>query len=522
MKKIYLICISMILLVAMLLPMTGCGNNTNQDGDGVTTGSIKITAVDLGYGVEWLREIIAAYEDENPGCTVELEVTVDGGSLASKIRTKANDNDLVISTGAFFNSQAEGYLYDLSSLLNTTQEGYDVPLSERMNKDLLEYYKASDGKYYQLPWVYGYNGILYNKTTIDAALGAENYTLPRTSDEMTELCERIKSTGVAPFVLSTEVPYWQSVLVGMYYQYQGEEEYNKFYEGYYLKNGTYTKATSENYREFLESQIGVKKAADVVYSWLGEKEFAHSKSGYMNYQQAQNVFCGLGYGTDMTKAAFMVCGDWFYNEMKESIDRATEVNGGCDVRVMKVPVISSIVERLENKNMTEAQLREVIDAIDAGAKSVAGVSDKDFATLYSARFSSTSAATSHVMAIPKMKNSEHKYELTLKFMNYVFSYTGQELFSYELNGITMPYGYEPTGVYGEYADSRLECMGNLADFNVITEGHNSPLYYIGGMDIIAGYYEKDAFNKTKNGEAYFQSCIELSYNNKDKVLPLIR
>ena len=81
MKKIYLICISMILLVAMLLPMTGCDNNQTQNGDGVTTGSIKITAVDLGYGVEWLREIIAAYEEENPGCTVELEVTVDGANV---------------------------------------------------------------------------------------------------------------------------------------------------------------------------------------------------------------------------------------------------------------------------------------------------------------------------------------------------------------------------------------------------------------------------------------------------------
>ena len=65
-------------------------------------------------------------------------------------------------------------------------------------------------------------------------------------------------------------------------------------------------------------------------------------------------------------------------------------------------------------------------------------------------------------------------------------------------------------------------MGSRKDFTVITEGHNSPLFYIGGMDIIVGYYEKDAFNKAKNAQQYFDSCVTTSYNNKEKVLPLIK
>ena len=518
-KKI--ICLSLAVLTTLMA--ASCGSKQGSTVE-PTTGTIKVTAVDLGYGVKWLEEIIDAYEQDNPGCYVDFESTVDGSALASKIRTTANDNDLVVSTGAFFTSQADGYLYDVSEIFTTTQDGWDAPLIDRMNKSISDYYRASDGKFYQIPWVFGYNGILYNKTVLDYTFGEDNYELPKTTDEMTDFCQSIlnKQKGVVPFSLSTEVPYWQSVLVGMYFQYQGEEEYNKFYEGYYKKDGAFVKATKDNYSEYLNSQTGVLKSAEVVYEWLGEKGFAHKSSAHMNYQQAQNVFCGLGYGADMTKAAFMVCGDWFHNEMADSIAKAEETQGGCDIRVMKVPVISSIVERLENKNLTDAQLSEIIAAIDAGATSYDGVSENDFKTLVKARYSSTSTATSHVMVIPKMKKTRHYYGLTKQFINYMMSMAGQELFSYTLNGLAMPYGYEPTGIYGPYADSILENFGNRRDFTVITEGHNSPLHYIGGMDIIVGYYEKEAFNQSKNAQAYFESCVTASYNNRNKVLPLIK
>ena len=128
-KKI--ICLFLAALTTLMAASCKARQNSTVE---PTTGTIKVTAVDLGYGVKWLESIIEAYEQDNPGCYVDFNKTVDGGSVASKIRTTANDNDLVVSTGAFFTSQADGYLYDVSDIFTTTQEGWDTPLIDRMNK----------------------------------------------------------------------------------------------------------------------------------------------------------------------------------------------------------------------------------------------------------------------------------------------------------------------------------------------------------------------------------------------------
>ena len=202
----------------MTAVLAGCKPDTTISE--ATTGSIKVTIVDKGYGVEWLYAIKDLYEQEYEGCTVEIAETNDAAALASKIRTNANDNDLVIicgATSALCAEQNDGYLLDLTDVYETVQDGYDVSAKERMNKSVRAYYESDDGKFYQIPWVQGYSGILYNKTVIDEALGT-TYTLPRTTDELYLFCEQLENNGVTPFALSTAVSYWNYFLVPLYYQ----------------------------------------------------------------------------------------------------------------------------------------------------------------------------------------------------------------------------------------------------------------------------------------------------------------
>ena len=172
--------------------------------------------------------------------------------------------------------------------------------------------------------------------------------------------------------------------------------------------------------------------------------------------------------------------------------------------------------------MDETTLRLVIDAIDNGETSYAGVSENDFNRIKTARFSACSPSTSHSMVIPKMKNGTRKYTLTKQFLNFMLSKDGQEMFTYTLNGITMPFGYTAEGVYGSYADSIYYAMGDASTFNIISEGHNSPLFYVAGLDIVGGYYEGNVYDTDMSPSQYFANRLRTCSQQASRIIPLIR
>ena len=139
--------------------------------------------------------------------------------------------------------------------------------------------------------------------------------------------------------------------------------------------------------------------------------------------------------------------------------------------MIKMPIISSIVDTLENKNMTDAELSAVIDAIDAGATSYPGVSEKDFNRLVEARRMVYSATFDHCVGIPaKAKNKD----LAKEFLKFMASDMGQAIYAQHLNGLSMAYGYEPTGSVNSFVQSRNEIVDNMIP---ICLDFSSPLVY---------------------------------------------
>ena len=126
--------------------------------------------------------------------------------------------------------------------------------------------------------------------------------------------------------------------------------------------------------------------------------------------------------------------------------------------MIKMPIISSIVNTLENKNMTDAELSAVIDAIDAGETSYPGVSQKDFDRLVEARRMVYSATFDHCIGVPaKAKNKE----LAKEFLKFMASDMGQAIYAKHLNGLSMAYGYEPTGTMNSFVQSRYDIVENM-------------------------------------------------------------
>lgn len=510
----------MVLVLSFILtaPAFVCPGVINAKADGYLTGNIKITILNKGYGVDWLYALKEAYEEKYYGCTINInEETVDS-AVTGKLSSTANENDIIITTGALFSLQYDGYLLDLTDIYQTAQEGYDVPAIDRMNDSLKEFYATDDGKYYQIPWVTGYWGMAYNKTVIDDALGEGAWSFPNTTDELKAISAALNAEGVAPFILTTTQSYWSMFMVNMYYQYMGKEAYNNFYKGYYLKDGEYVAATDETFEEYLRSQKGVEKAASVAYELLSTSGFAHPDSTKVDFQTAQNMFCGRDNGSGID-SAFMVNGDFMFIESASIIDQT-----GDDVRMGKFPVLSSIVERLDKKDMTDEQLSKIISAIDAGATSYMGLGSKDFERIKDARFSSSASGTSHVIAIPKMKGGTVKYDLSKQFINFFLSREGQDIFNEASQGFFSPF-YEPTESYSNFADSIIESMNDVKEFNVISAGLNSPLYYIAGLDPIVGYYEgkclAEAASNRRDPQAYFNECVQNCYTKRGNILPLI-
>ena len=63
-----------------------------------------------------------------------------------------------------------------------------------MNPYVYEAFKDEEGKLYLMSWADANTSIFYNKSTLDEIYGENNWSLPRTTDELISMCTEIKDT----------------------------------------------------------------------------------------------------------------------------------------------------------------------------------------------------------------------------------------------------------------------------------------------------------------------------------------
>ena len=440
MKKILLkLCCIAFAVAFSVVAFAGCGGIQRQKKAESLEGVIDIELFDGGYKTAWLDDIIKAYKKINPKASVIVTPTVNTPSSAALISAERSSMDIVMVNANHFTSALEGKLYDLSENYEYTPPGESKKVSEKISPNLLEFYNQ-DGKYYHLPWANAVVSLVYNETAMDEALGKGAWSLPRTTDELLELSKRLKSAGVYAFTFSVNngqnymdtylVPAWMA-------QYMGVEEFRKHSAGYYRNaEGNYEFATVGKQDQLLEN-VGKLKAMEVLYNLIRKSNgYAHQFAGDMNFMQMQQTFCGWGYGSDKKAVAMTAGGDWLESEVAFMLEDRPQT-----IKMMKVPVISSIVERLEDKTMSDETLCAVIDYVDGKTTAApANVSEKDIARIREARSSYTSLSFIHTAVIPQ--TSQNK-TLAVDFLKFMVSDQAQMIFSQALNGVTMPYGFDP-------------------------------------------------------------------------------
>ena len=437
--------ISLVMAVVMLAAVptvTGCSGKGSTGSEKKGEGTLKISAVELGYGVEWLEALIDEFEKETGYSVtfVSKTGTLGTSALTTELESMASDSDLIFNKFGFFakyvhqgkivGNDGENYdclLADLSDVWTAAvDEGSETTIAEKMDADYEEYYNM-DGKYYGLPWAGGVLGIVRN-VDVWNSLGLTDEDVPLTTDAMFALCDKVKSK-VSPFIFSRNQNYYEGFAPIFMAQYEGVQSYKQFLNGVDPDGGV---------TEYVYTYDGALKAMEVMEKLLDPDNEYQSSMSNLDFNLMQGQFLSGA-------ALFCVNGSWLEREMQQNYAEA-------NIDYIRTPVISSIIDKLDTVN-DDATLTEVIkyiDAMDEGAspEKPQGVSDEDIQVVTEARhYSYVAGGIDHQIVIPAY--SEH-VDIAKEFLKFMYSDKGLNVYYKAMNGSMLPAtpvnGYETEGV----------------------------------------------------------------------------
>lgn len=535
MKKIT----SLLIVLLMLLSMAACGGNNggtvnnpeNPDEIVENTTTLNIMILHKGYGFKWLEALKGGFEKANPGVTVNLTTISKADIIKSDLKNyKKSDFDLyfdISNTGMASLVQEYSTYYGgnqalrpLNDVLNAEIPGEGITVKEKMYDSVLIGYQhtgrdtadAADDVYYGLPYVTGAMGLYYNETVINEALGEGNWEVPNTTDELIALCEKLKAAGCHILLPGSLDQYAKSFFLVNWTQYEGIENYLKFFDGIGFDSARGRETTKSS---LIYQQKGRLESMKVAFDLLDpDNGFVLSNTaeiGVNNLNDYQKRFMN-----SKNKLAFYFCGDWLMQEIQD--------NSGTDstasvVKMMKTPVISSIIDstngysvdnevRLPNVN-DDATLSAVIDYVDGISDTLpAGVTDSEAEFIRSARNTMGSNNDIHSVYAPAFSNAK---TLANKFLIYMASDEGIQIFKDNCIGGFAPYQYTYEGlsvteqsIYDATKNGTFVC-----DFK-----YNELFYFAGAKAINLGIsgtfdsYITSPVGQFANAEALHQQFVD--------------
>ncbi len=464
MKKTITLLLVGVMMVSLL---AGCGAKNKVDKN-----ALVITVAKLGYGDQWLMELAEAYEAKTGTKVQVISKVGDSGLSAIKgeMQSQAAETDIFFTRAQeFFKSIYKGAVNiggtnyecefaDLSDVWNNkAADGESKTVKEKMDPAFEEYYNVDD-KYYGLPWANGVMGLVRNNNVWEK-LGMTEEDMPLTTDQMFALCDQVKAKGTAPFIYSLEAEYYSTVAPIWFAQYEGSESMN------YFNNGMDPVGENSSNLYAFDGQV---EALKII------QELVNTDNGYQHSMSASSSFTDMQSTFLVDEALFCVNGAWLETEMGDAYK-------GANIEFVKMPVISSLTDRLETVS-DDATLAAVIRYVDGSGEAPAGVSEEDIEIVRDARENSyTRSGFDHTALVPAYSNKLAEAKDFLKFM---CSDEGLDIYYKATNGNQLPIentaGYSTDVEVSPFRESVNELLaeGKICEYDAFVK---AKVYAIGGV-----------------------------------------
>ena len=269
--------------------------------------------------------------------------------------------------------QSRGLLYDISSAVTENIAGEEASIEDKMRDAHKDYFKASDGKYYGIPFYEANYGIVYDvdlfekellyfaaegkgdkdgfvkteKTARsngpDGTAGTYDDGLPATYDDFFKLCNKMVSQGITPITWNGKNPQYVNALVeALQADYEGQE--SMFVN--YSNSGTVELVESINddgtlnlYEEEMTAESGYLTWTRQAGKYYGLK-FVERLTANENYYvkkdvvspsyehlDAQNAFITGKFIDSNPTYGMLIDGSWWHNESSNTFKAAAKKFG---------------------------------------------------------------------------------------------------------------------------------------------------------------------------------------------------
>lgn len=443
MKKSHIVSALIMSALLAFASLSACGGQNSSE---QSEAKLKIAFFDGGYGDDWMLELKRAYEYINKGAEITAVPIYDKENFASQISGGTSSYDMYFTVGhpyaythtkiSAYGKEFDGYFADITDVYNYVPEGETLAVKDKLNDDY-EAFANDGGKYNFISWAIGTQGITYHENYFTG----NGWSVPLTTDSLIELAEDIKAADlkikvdgayktVYPFIYCAEDEYWSYMMPIWFAQYEGKSGWDDYWN---CIDGNGNQYTTE-----INSYTGMLRAFEVLSDiMLDEKGYNHYLAKSKSFDIMQSIYLD-------GQSVMMVNGDWMTNELKENNYDLT------DVRLMKTPVISAIVEKLElyedgtaaysslsaeKRKYYDDKLCAIIKDVDGGKSSSELCGNADFARISEARGMNASNGNLHFAGITAYSKNKDTAKDFLKFM---YSDEGIRIYAKNTTGCGLP------------------------------------------------------------------------------------
>ncbi len=206
MKKTLSIFLAMMMIV---LAFYGCSEenlpeneNSENDQENIVEETLNIVIYDRGEDSEYWESVATAFEEANPGVTVNMFISKDAAYELRDRILGGNSPDFVYLPSYEESGVTEALIKDkaITSVSDVEQVISSLILSGAVENTLCKPYGS--GETYLLPLFFDIEGLIYNKTLLEE----NGWSIPKTWDEFVTLAEACDEKNVAVFTYAGSEP----------------------------------------------------------------------------------------------------------------------------------------------------------------------------------------------------------------------------------------------------------------------------------------------------------------------------